>query len=673
MGEFQFARYPADEWREELIKMKEGGIDIVATYVFWIYHEEQEGEWDWSGSRNLRKFIETANEVDLKAIVRCGPWCHGEVRNGGTPDWVLKKGWRVRSNDPRYLEKSGTLYGQIAAQLAGLLWKDGGPVIGIQLENEYNGSAEHLLRLKEIARQVGLDVPLYTRTGWPRTRTLLPFGEILPLYGVYAEGFWDRSLEPMPGNYWRGFCFDSVPLDDNIAQETLEQRDAHAGSTARPYPFLTCEIGGGMMSAYHRRIRIDPCDVEATTLVKIGSGSNSPGYYMYHGGINPEGKLTTLMENQDGNWNDMPVKNYDFQAPLGQFGQIRPHYYWLRRLHWFLHDFGAQLADTTTTLPDVRPLGKDDVATLRWAVRSNGRSGFVFVNNHERLKELPAKGGVQFQLKLSDGNLLTFPSKPVDTPADAMFIWPFNVNLGHDVTLTWASAQPICLSDEGGTRTYYFAQAPGVAAEFAIVSPENSTPTVIGAESSRTPFWEQVDGNGHSVRLALVSETDSLLIRKDQRGKVTFESPSANAAVVPLKIEKVREAGPARTIRLGNANPPVAAAPTDADFASAAVWRIQLPAEFNFDRNPMLRLHYVGDVARVIIGGKFVVDDFYNGDALEIGLRRYAAELEGGELLVEILPIREDAPIGFSPPSLRPNFGDRASIAELQRAEFVSE
>ena len=60
-------------------------------------------------------------------------------------------------------------------------------------------------------------------------------------------------------------------------------------------------------------------------------------------------------------WNDMPVKNYDFQAPLGQFGQIRPQYYRLRRLHLFLHDFGAQLADMATVLPDVRPQGKDDV------------------------------------------------------------------------------------------------------------------------------------------------------------------------------------------------------------------------------------------------------------------------------------------------------------------------
>src|SRR5271166_6393800 len=77
MGEFHYSRYPENEWRDELLKMKAGGIDIVSTYVFWIHHEEIEGKFDWSGSRNLRHFIQLCREVGLKAIVRCGPWDHG--------------------------------------------------------------------------------------------------------------------------------------------------------------------------------------------------------------------------------------------------------------------------------------------------------------------------------------------------------------------------------------------------------------------------------------------------------------------------------------------------------------------------------------------------------------------------------------------------------------------
>ena len=137
MGEFHYTRCPQNEWRDELLKLKAGGVDIVATYVFWIHHEEMEGQFDWSGQRDLRKFVQLCGELGLKVVVRCGPWCHGEVRNGGLPDWVqAHKDWKLRSTDTNFLAAVRTLYGQIAAQLNGLLWKDGGPVIGIQVDNE---------------------------------------------------------------------------------------------------------------------------------------------------------------------------------------------------------------------------------------------------------------------------------------------------------------------------------------------------------------------------------------------------------------------------------------------------------------------------------------------------------------------------------------------------------
>src|SRR5580698_966785 len=82
MGEFQYSRVPENEWRDELLKMKAGGVDVVSTYVFWIHHEEIEGQFDWTGSRNLRHFIQLCQETGLNVFVRCGPWDHGEVRNG---------------------------------------------------------------------------------------------------------------------------------------------------------------------------------------------------------------------------------------------------------------------------------------------------------------------------------------------------------------------------------------------------------------------------------------------------------------------------------------------------------------------------------------------------------------------------------------------------------------
>lgn len=90
MGESQFARQPdVANWRSDLLAMKAGGIQVVATYIFWIHHAEANNvTWDWEGYRNLRQFVTIAGEIGLKVFLRIGPWAHGECRNGGFPDWV---------------------------------------------------------------------------------------------------------------------------------------------------------------------------------------------------------------------------------------------------------------------------------------------------------------------------------------------------------------------------------------------------------------------------------------------------------------------------------------------------------------------------------------------------------------------------------------------------------
>ena len=84
-----YSRYPAEQWEEEILKMKAGGVNVVPTYVFWSLHEEVEGQYRWDGQRNLRGFIELCKKHDMPVIVRIGPWCHGEIRSGGFPDWLF--------------------------------------------------------------------------------------------------------------------------------------------------------------------------------------------------------------------------------------------------------------------------------------------------------------------------------------------------------------------------------------------------------------------------------------------------------------------------------------------------------------------------------------------------------------------------------------------------------
>lgn len=162
-GEFQYARYPRDEWRDELLKMKAGGLDTVAFYVFWVHHEEERGKFDWSGQRSLRDFLKLCQELGLKAIPRLMPGHGGEVRNLGIPEWVAAVGGAPRSADPAFIKCVEPFWRETAKQMEGLLWKDGGPVIGLQVENE-SSNAPYLQKLKELARSVGIDVPLYFMT-----------------------------------------------------------------------------------------------------------------------------------------------------------------------------------------------------------------------------------------------------------------------------------------------------------------------------------------------------------------------------------------------------------------------------------------------------------------------------------------------------------------------------
>jgi hypothetical protein len=659
------------------------------------------------------------------------------VRNGGFPDWLEQKGWKTRSDDPNYLAKVQIFYGQIAKQLSGLLWKDGGPVVGIQLENEYGGPAAHLLSLKRMACDSGLDVPLYTRTGWPGLKTPMQFGELIPLYGVYAEGFWDRELTPMPGGiYWAGFHFSNLRTEGAFATDIPGERTGRDGADVPKYPYLSCEIGAGMMSSYHRRILVNPLDSESTTLVKLGSGGASTGYYMYHGGENPDGKLSTLMESQaTGMWNDMPVKNYDFQTAIGQYGQIRPQYHLLRRLHLFLHEWGAQLAVMPATMPEQRPQGRDDVETLRWSARSDGHSGFVFVNNYQRLKQLGPKPNTQFTIKLPDGSI-TFPNAPVTIPANDCFIWPFNLDLGNGIRLEWATAQPITAVDDGNTRTFFFAATKGVTPQFAFddktvklktesAKIENNHGQIIArTDSPGTDVALKATSNGKTIQIVVLDDAASLSLWKGNwqgrdrvfltraglvldgndlrltstdpgdltvgiypapasvtstnrklKGKADgifgrFTPAAPNEVAFKADFKTVQPADPPRNIPLGAIDKPVAAAPLDADFAQAAVWDIHLPANLDVKLDPILRLHYVGDVARVTLNGKLLTDDFYNGNAFEIGLRRYAGELRGGDLRVAILPLTKGAPI-YMATEARPDFAKTDAVANLQRVEIV--
>ena len=608
MGEVHYSRIPTDEWEAEIRKMKAGGITIIATYVFWNHIEEQEGVFRWDGQRNLRHFIEICQKEGLPVVLRLGPFCHGEVRNGGIPDWMFSKNCKMRDENPVFLGYVERFYRQIFTQVQGLQWKDGGPVVAAQFDNEYRGRGEYLMALKQMATKIGFNLPFYTRTGWPELATPVPFGEMLPLYGDYADGFWERSIEETAGNYYKAFNFKAFRSSTAIATEQLGEQKERLNKGDEQYPYFTCELGGGMMTAYHRRPYLYPEDAYSMAVVKLGSGSNLLGYYMYHGGTNPEGNtyLNETQRTMATNYNDLPVKTYDFQAPLNEFGQKNPQYYLLRKLHLFMQDWGSILSTMEAGFPCKQDISKGDDSFLRWSYRSRNGSGFIFVNNYERLQNLSTKRNVMLE---ACGVRLPL----LNIPAGCICIFPVNID-----GIKYATAQLVA-KREG---KIYLEQIKGIPTTLAVGDKVLRNLKVKGPE---TPVYK-------NYYLLTSEQAGRLFLEEEARPDIAINVPVFN---------KIKEAGPFRTITIGVNK--VAEEPTDEDFDEAAVYTVNLP-ETSREGN-LLNIDYRGDVARLYVDGKLVDDNFYNGRPFQYALWRLP---EGcTQLEIRILPLQKDMPVYF--------------------------
>jgi hypothetical protein len=736
MGEFHFSRYPAADWEDELLKMKAGGIDIVSTYVMWNHHEELQGHFDWSGRKDLRHFVELCAKHGLYSFVRIGPYAHGEVRRGGLPDWLVAEG-PVRRNTPAYLEHVKRFYGEIGRQLHGLLWKEGGPVIGIQIENEYllhgpDAGAAHIGKLKTLALAEGLDAPIFTVTGWGDAD--FPPDQVIPVHGVYPDAFWDSSLQDLPPS--DADLFDlhrdsgGILADPQGTQKTSEQKLA-------AYPLLLAEAGGGMQVAYHRRPAIRTDDVAAILVTHLGSGANLYGYYMFHGGANPVGRRTTLQESAaiDGVY-DLPVISYDFQAPLGEFGQVRPSYRTLKLFHFFLNEFGSELAPMIPATPNLQPHGAEDRTTPRAALRTDGEHAFLFFNNYLRDYPMAEQKQLRFSVQLQE-NTIELPSHPVDIPSGAYFIWPLNLSM-QGATLRYATAQLICSVSEHDEPYYFFEAVPGVAPEFSFeaqsvrelqVAHGDTAPSagqilvqaiqpgtkaaftllsssgkklhvvVLTAEQARD-LWEAPFAAQPHVFLSpadLFFNADELVMRSRDAQSLFFGifpgseiKPESMVPLAPLaadgifarygaslatrKIEArwalLQKPSSAPPVKRGKYN---AVAPTDADFAHAAVWNIHVPHEsFSDLSNLFLQFDYQGDVARLYKGRELLDDNFYNGRPWEVGLKHFLAHEGTTSFRLEITPLRQDAPI-YLPSGAWPQFVGSDQVAAVQHIRLLPE
>lgn len=618
MGEFHFSRYSRENWHRELAKMKAGGITIVSTYLFWIYHEEIEGKMDFGGDNDIRAFIEECKDVGLDVVIRIGPWAHGECRNGAFPDWLLKKDYKLRDNNEEYLAVVKKWYQSIYNEVKGLFYKDGGNIIAVQIENEFVDNAEHLAKLKEIAVECGFIAPIYTVTGWnSASGAKIPVDEVVPVFGGYCEAPWENHmnrLSPSPHYFFNRMRNDSAIGTDLIAKT---QSDGWQLPYER-YPFATCELGGGIEVTHHRRPIIKPMDIYAVSLVKLGDGNNLVGYYMYHGGTNKIGELSTFNETKaTGYPNDYPILSYDFQAPLSEYGEVREQYGLLNMLHMFVNDFGEEFAQMIA-VDSENTVAVDDTNSLRYGMRTNGKSGFVFVNHYQRLTEL-----ADIENAVISAENVEFP--PIDVKGEVSFFMPFNMKMGDSV-LEYATAQPLCKCDD----TYFFAEIPNIKAEYKF---SKGSANIVTVPFENAKYMRKLNGtvyigggcnlyeeNGpiHSVEDGEYicqkwngSEFETLKIGQSAKQSNVEITGVENAPFEPKYKEELCIGGERKL-----------------------TWKkINVDGRYGF-----AEIDYVGDVAQIYADGELVADDYYYGKTWRVPCKL----LYGKECYMVISEMKDD-------------------------------
>ena len=692
-GEFHFSRMSDARWEDELIKMKLCGLNIVSTYVLWNHHEEEEGVFDFSGRRDIRRFVSLCKKHGLYVILRVGPFAHGEARNGGLPDWLYGQPFEVRTTDPGFLACVRRLYARIGQETAGLYFQEDGPIIGVQLDNEYmhssapwemttgisgewvfggNEGEAYLHALKKLAAECGLRPAFYTCTGWGGA----PVPEdLVPLWGGYAYRPWlfysYRGEHPATEEYiYQDFHKDGAVCTNDFKPPYAPE--------SRPY--ACCEMGGGMMCSYYYRFQLPYKSVDAMANIKLGSGCNFLGYYMFQGGSNPVGKRGVFL-----NEGQVPKISYDYQAALGEFGQERESYRRLKTVHYFLASFGERLCGLQTVLPEgASHIEPTDIKTLRFAARTDGKRGFLFVNNFQDHRHMPDREAEEVVLEL-EGEALTWR---FGIASEENAILPFHFDL-DGIDLVQASAQPVARIAPGGEVTYVFMRPEGMEARFVFEPGTRITGVADAAPAVTVPNEKDAalfaaEKAGARVRVLVLSRklADDMLLLRD--GRLVFTEANLLEDETGLRLETAQAVNRVRVYPKGMSALEgekeedglfdvfrVETAPVEIRAAcrkaAANRYVLSFPAHFlKGCKDAFLQIGYRGDIGSAFLDGRMIHDNFCNGAPWEIGLSDFAKELEKKEMTVYIAPLRKGVNVNVESAMAARSEQADASVGELE-------
>ncbi len=310
-GEMHFSRVPAPYWHHRLKMMKAMGLNAVATYVFWNFHETAPGKWDWStDNHNLRGFLKAAADEGMMVILRPGPYACGEWEFGGYPWWLQKvKGMQIRVNNKPFLDSCRVYINQLAKQVSDYQITKGGPIIMVQAENEFGSYvsqrkdislADHhkySAAVRQMLLDAGFNIPMFTSDGsW-----------------LFEGGVIEGALPTANGE-------DDV----NKLRKVVDQYHGGVG------PYMVAEFYPGWLDHWNEPfVKVTANQVAKQTKKYLDAGV-SFNYYMVHGGTN-FGFTSGANYNNDKNIQP-DITSYDYDAPISEAGWATPKYDAIREL-----------------------------------------------------------------------------------------------------------------------------------------------------------------------------------------------------------------------------------------------------------------------------------------------------------------------------------------------------
>ncbi|XP_071731937.1 beta-galactosidase 17 [Rutidosis leptorrhynchoides] len=299
-GDLHYFRTLPAYWEDRLLRAKALGLNAIQTYVPWNLHEPKEGKIDFNGIADIFSFIELCHKLDLLVLLRPGPYICAEWDFGGFPAWLLNKepALKLRSSDPAYLALVDSWWGILLPKIAHLLYHKGGPIIMVQIENEfgsYGDDKAYLHHLVNLARShLGDDVILYTTDGG--TRETLTKGTISG-DTVFSAVDFSTGEDPWP-------IFKL-------------QKAYNAPGKSPP---LSAEFYTGWLTHWGENIAKTDATSTASALETILSRNGSAVLYMAHGGTN-FGFYSGANAGQESDYT-ADLTSYDYDAPISESGDV---------------------------------------------------------------------------------------------------------------------------------------------------------------------------------------------------------------------------------------------------------------------------------------------------------------------------------------------------------------